>query len=47
MSDKKFIRILIIIVALGLIVTVAHEAYIYYAYQRSSIIYFISREIWP
>ena len=47
MSDKVFIRILVSIVAAGVIVTALHAAYIYYAYEHSSIIYFISKELWP
>ncbi len=46
MSDKKFFGMLIAVIAAGLIVTAAHAAYIYYAYINSSIIYFISRELW-
>ncbi|MBO5448101.1 MAG: hypothetical protein J5994_02120 [Ruminococcus sp.] len=46
MSDRKFIRILIIIILIGIIVTVAHAIYIYFAYQNSSIIQFIARELW-
>ena len=46
MSDRKFIRILIIIVLIGIIFTAAHAIYICYAYQNSSIIQFIARELW-
>ena len=46
MSDKNFIRILIIIMILGLILTFAHMTYIYFAFQKSSIIYYISKELW-
>ncbi len=46
MSDRKFIRILIIIILIGIIITVAHSIYICYAYQNSSIIQFIARELW-
>ncbi|WP_155832339.1 hypothetical protein [Butyrivibrio sp. MC2013] len=47
MSDKKFIRALIIIAAVGMLITAAHAIYVYKAYQKSSIIYFISQELWP
>lgn len=46
MSDSKFIRILIIVALLGLIATIAHCVYICFAYQNSSIIQFIARELW-
>lgn len=46
MSDRKFIRILIILVLIGIIATAAHCIYIYFAYQNSSIIQFIARELW-
>lgn len=47
MSDKKFIRILIVIVVIGLVLTALHIAYIAMGYTNSSIIQFISREWWP
>ena len=47
MSDRKFIRILIIIILIGIIITAAHSIYICYAYQHSSIIQFIAKELWP
>ncbi|MBP5654095.1 MAG: hypothetical protein J6X33_01125 [Clostridiales bacterium] len=46
MSDSKFIKILIAICIIGFLLTAAHAAYIYFAYQNSSIIYFVSKEIW-
>ncbi len=46
MSDRKFIRILIIIVLIGIMITVVHAIYICHAYQKSSIIQFIARELW-
>lgn len=46
MSDRKFYITLIVISLLGLIVTIAHCVYIYFAYQDSSIIQFIARELW-
>ncbi|SCW26727.1 hypothetical protein SAMN02910456_00136 [Ruminococcaceae bacterium YRB3002] len=47
MSDKAFIISTIIVLAICLLLTLAHLAYIGYAYQNSSIIYFVSQEIWP
>ncbi|MCR4671016.1 MAG: hypothetical protein K5643_07495 [Saccharofermentans sp.] len=47
MSNKTFIKILIVIAALGLILTACHMAYIVYAYGNSSIIQFVARENWP
>lgn len=46
MSDRNFIRIMFFTVLLGVLLTALHAAYIYYAYEHSSIIYFISRELW-
>ena len=46
MSDSKFIKTLIITVLIGIIITFIHMIYIYYAYQNSSIIQFIARELW-
>lgn len=47
MSDKRFLRILITIIVLGLILTALHIVYIIHAYQNASIIQFIAREWWP
>lgn len=47
MSDKTFLKVLIAVLTLGVIITGLHMAYIVYAYKNSSIIYFISQEIWP
>ena len=46
MSDRKFTGILIIVALIGMIATVAHCVYIYFAYQNSSIIQFVARELW-
>ena len=46
MSDKIFIRLLIVILAVCLVLTAAHLAYAIYAYQHCSIIEFIARELW-
>ena len=47
MSNKTFIRILIVISVVGVLLTAAHMAYIAYAYGNSSIIQFVAREYWP
>lgn len=46
MSDRRFIRLLILIAVIGILVTAAHAVYICLAYQNSSIIQFIAREPW-
>jgi len=46
MNDRKFIRMLIVVALTGMTVTIAHCIYICYAYQNSSIIQFIARELW-
>lgn len=47
MSDKTFIKTLIVVVTAGVILTGLHMAYVVHAYRNSSIIYFISQELWP
>jgi hypothetical protein len=47
MKDKTFIKALIITLLVCIALTVAHMGYIMYAYENSSIIYFISQEFWP
>ncbi|MBR4733490.1 MAG: hypothetical protein IK081_12050 [Lachnospiraceae bacterium] len=47
MSDRAFIRLMIIVILLGMLATIAHCIYICFAYQNSSIIQFIARELWP
>ena len=37
---------MIVVIALCLLLTVAHVIYAVYAYQHSSIIYFIAKELW-
>ena len=44
MSDKTFIKALIITLAVCIGLTAAHLIYIMHAYENSSIIYFISHE---
>ena len=46
MSERTFLKILIIIAVIGVIVTVAHMIYICHAYPNSSIIQFVAREKW-
>lgn len=46
MSNRTFLRILITVVLIGMLATIAHCVYIYFAYQNSSIIQFIARELW-
>ncbi len=46
MNDKKFFKCLTGVIVAGLTITAIHAAYIYYAYANSSIIYFISKELW-
>jgi hypothetical protein len=46
MSDRKFLGMLFAVIAVGLLITAAHAVYVYYAYTNSSIIYFISKELW-
>ena len=46
MNDRKFLRILIVTVLIGALITASHLIYIYLAYQNSSVIQFIAREMW-
>lgn len=46
MKDKVYIKILVAIVTICLALTIAHTIYAVYAYQNSSIIYFITKEWW-
>lgn len=46
MKEQTFQKVLLIVVALCLALTVAHLIYCIWAYQHSSIIYFISKELW-
>ncbi|MBO4477752.1 MAG: hypothetical protein J5757_05430 [Lachnospiraceae bacterium] len=47
MKDKKFFRILIVILVLGVVLTALYLVYIALGYMNSSIIEFISQEWWP
>lgn len=46
MKEKTFLTLLYTIVALGVILTVAHAIYAINAYGNSSIIHFVSKELW-
>lgn len=46
MNDRKFLKILIITVLIGAVITAAHLIYICLAYQNSSVVQFIAREMW-
>ena len=46
MKDKLYNRILMAIVIMGVLITLAHVGYMIYAYPNSSIIYFVSKELW-
>lgn len=46
MKTKTFMIILFSVLGVCLALTLAHLIYAAYAYQHSSIIYFISKELW-
>ncbi len=46
MKSKTFRILLYGLMSLGLLLTAAHVAYAWYAYQHASIIQFIAREMW-
>jgi len=46
MKQKTFYIILFTVLALCVALTVAHLIYDVYAYNRCSIIYFVSKELW-
>ena len=46
MEEKTFQRVMLAVVAVCLALTIAHFAYVVYAYQHCSIIYFIGEELW-
>lgn len=46
MKTKSFLTLLYIIIALGIAATIAHAIYAIYAYGNSSIIHFVSKELW-
>ncbi len=46
MSESRFTRLLIAVIAACLLATAVHAGYIVYAYQHASIIRFIAGEVW-
>lgn len=46
MKSNVFARAMLFIIAICLILTIAHVIYAIYAYQHCSIIQFIARELW-
>ena len=46
MKEKTFWIVLFVVLGLCVAVTLAHFAYAVYAYQHSSIIFFIGKELW-
>ena len=46
MKDRTFTTVLIAVVAVCLLLTVAHICCAFYAYQHCSIIQFIAKELW-
>ena len=46
MEDKTFRTVLLAVLCACLVLTIAHAAYVVYAYQHCSIIYFIGKELW-
>lgn len=46
MKHKTYYGILIAVVAVCLILTIAHFIYAFNAYQHCSIIHFIAKELW-
>lgn len=46
MKERTFKVVLLAVLAVCLVLTVAHFAYAVYAYDHSSIIQFIAKELW-
>ena len=46
MSERTFRILLIVIALIGLAITIAHAVYIVNAYQHSSIIQLVAKELW-
>ncbi len=46
MKTTTFTKLFIVVLALCLVLTLAHFAYACFAYPNSSIIYFIGKELW-
>ena len=46
MKTNTFLKVLLVVIGICLLLTAAHAVYAVWAYQRSSIIQFIARELW-
>lgn len=46
MSTKNFCRILLIVMAVCVLITLVHLGYILYVFPNASIIKFIANELW-
>lgn len=46
MKNRAFIILLAAFTAVCLMLTIAHFAYMVYAYEHSSVIYFVGKELW-
>ena len=46
MKEKRYIRLLWVVLILCIILTIAHMIYVINAYQQCSIIQFIAKELW-
>ena len=46
MKAKTFYVVLILVAVICVLLTIAHIVYAVYAYQHSSIIQFIAKELW-
>ena len=46
MKERTFYTILFVLIGVCLALSIAHLIYIVYAYQHSSIIYFVGKELW-
>lgn len=45
-GDKRFLILLTVLIAIGVMLTIGHFCYVIFAYKNASIIYFISGELW-
>lgn len=46
MNERIFYRVFFLLLTVMLVLTLAHAAYLLYAYRHASIIYFIGKELW-
>ncbi|MBR2986594.1 MAG: hypothetical protein IKC63_01100 [Clostridia bacterium] len=46
MNDHRYQKLLYTVLAIGTVLTLAHLIYVIIAYQHSSIITFIAKELW-